>query len=448
MRRELRWLIVSLLVFIIACALWLLIDGRSENQTTKSSAPLSSVRNVNPNQAEMTVGPTDRNGETDSTLPIRLTSIVAKLRQEGGPIQKAWADAIEAGWEDLPSAISIISKAFPSEQQQEKIADLVGILGGERLSILSDSLNFLTDPRQRRSAVSQVSSIWATKDIKSLVRFAEESLPGELRNAGLFSAATRLSAGFQHFDAGFVIQNMPYSAQRDNAISNLAVMWSRSDPTQALHWAESLDLPDERTVARRKIVAQMSASLPLNDLKDFADMAQDLETRKLLLMAATEKIVATDVHTAREWVEQHLPELGEAMKAKVAVQWCLTDPNWATNYVMGISDDAQRRWAVAEIGKTLTSHSPQAAVEWLERLPIEARTEQVGNVVRAWFQFDSIQVSTWIEGLEKSPYRDHALAALAQSVAATDRETGRRLSARISDDRLRNATREWIDSLR
>ena len=418
------------LVAALAVAIYF---GAPEPKPTalQSATPLISVPQSTPAPviATITEPEVDR---SISAVPERMREIIERARTKGASTY--WADAIELAFtEGFAAAVEHLRKVVPPEEWDEKVLNLLAVVGGERLEFLSEALPLIHDPRQRSSATSLFISTWARKDALSLAAYATEHFSGDQKNSAFERAVEALGNDARFNDAQTVLNQMPASEARTRTIQSLAQRWGRVDIGGGFAWARQFEAAEDRLKAERALIGKASAGASLERLQELATLYATGETRTAWDSVIGRKLVGTDVAAAAAWAETLQPASRDLLRRLVAVKVAETDLAQGTALALRLEGPL----AIDEIHHALWKKDMHATTDWMWTLPDEFQHRVVVGIVMQWYRADEPGATAWVESLPASGVRERAMMWLAWEVERAHPGAGEAVASKIADPKFK-----------
>lgn len=233
-------------------------------------------------------------------------------------------------------------------------------------------------------------------------------------------------------DVNLAVQRLgriPASAVRENALRAVAETWAQRDFGAALTWAKSLPA-DERNVAVESVLVNLMYSDPLQAIQ-IAQQSLTGASLERTLGTALHRLLATDPAAAGSIVAL-LPsgDLQTATAADVAKALAVKDPraalDWArsltgnsraqtlataraleawasqdgagaSQYVLGLTSEAERKAAALAVADVYGRQNPSAAIAWAQGLAnSDTREATLARVTDSWARTDGGAAARWI----------------------------------------------------
>lgn len=232
--------------------------------------------------------------------------------------------------------------------------------------------------------------------------------------------------------------------------STLATEWARQDPEAALDWARGLDAGDQRMGAYAGIIDHLMESDPEQAAGVAMELSEG-ERPKLLGQVAEswaeqEPTAAVEWANSLELPRERSQALEDALSG-----WARSEPGQAASYVdelpleerAALVGDLARTWAERE--------PAAAAEWLGSQEESGGKAEAMGHVMWNWTSQDPESASAWLAGQEPGASFDAGASGLAKAAthAFQDGEAGVRWSSAIQNEELRatmtrHTLRQWM----
>jgi len=115
--------------------------------------------------------------------------------------------------------------------------------GAEDLGAVLSVAPPIASASERLSALDTIIDHWLQKDPNALRRFIREEAKGGLKNEITWKLTIRLASLNRLDEATHLLEEMPFSARRSQAINDVASCFIGRDVSGAITWLNALDLP-------------------------------------------------------------------------------------------------------------------------------------------------------------------------------------------------------------
>ena len=246
----------------------------------------------------------------------------------------------------------------------------------------------LPEGKTRDEIISQTLSTSMGADPEAAVELARKLGPDKLPA----SAAALIAGGLAEADIGeaqHYVDSLPEGETRDKALENMLQTWGRSNPEEAIAYAQKLP---EGSSARTEGIATALGSLAERDPDAaFAFLAKAGAAE---LPEATSRIISTvannDPGKASGWVSS-LPDgpLKDDAGKQLTAAWASNDPNAAAEWLKTLPAGEFHDSMARDFALQAVNTEPQLAFAWALAFPdIQDNTSPLPNVASQWLQDD------------------------------------------------------------
>lgn len=228
----------------------------------------------------------------------------------------------------------------------------------------------------------------AQQDVDRALQLARELARGPREQVFYSSLFDRLT---RENPAGAVarVAAAPAGESHENALRAIASVWSTTDFSAALNWAQNLADPTEREPALETVLHTLSMHDPLRAI----EIARDALTGSALQRT-----------------------LAEAMRTLTA-----TDPSSAAALVPLLPAGETQTTAALDLSRALAERDPAQALAWIGTLPNgDARALALTNALDAWSGHDPVAAGRYVAQMPAGPAQDAAAARLARTLGGSN----------------------------
>lgn len=301
----------------------------------------------------------------------------------------------------------------------------------EAIPLLADSIQ---NARLRERALRAVAFNWADRSPERLFAFAAQKMSGENRNLVMHEAVQGEVRRGRFASARGMIEAMPFSDARLDAIGDLAAGYSGSDVDGAVQWAKTLTSSEDRDRAYLCLLGNVAEHKGLAGLNEVLLATNNLNIQMGCVNEAV-KLVARDDNAmaAQNWVSSLPPNhQGPALTGLIDAMANSDFMDWGTS-ALALSNDHDKASAVSALAYRWTPKAPYEAAEWAVRLPSSVRNAALGAVIGRWYEIDSEQLLGWINVRPPGADRDYMLQHLAYRIKNSDGQGALELANQIGD---------------
>ncbi len=271
-----------------------------------------------------------------------------------------------------------------------------------------------------REVLKQIGKAWAASDPEGGLRFAAtlDSQSRTMLGAEILTgwagkdvaAAARFAAG--QTDITF----------RNALAQGLVGAWGKEDPAAALDWSQENLAGKARTEAVGGIVAAAAEK----DLTMAGELVARMDPGTAQNRAAASlfevwfKKGEDQRGAAIEWLAT-LPDK-EARRAafdRVQWDWMWKDPQGVRDFITGPHGDLASSDIVNQSTRNLAVKNPEAALEWVAKLPADSKADARAAAVEAWMRFRPEAAADYARKLPAGPERDSVLVTVTRTFAWT-----------------------------
>lgn len=338
------------------------------------------------------------------------------------------------------------------------------VMAGNDIESALEALASVNGSAERRLATRAIARQWASENWTDAFAWAQD-LTNVAHRGDVLAEVMRSAADQGHFDAVIEkLSEIPSISERAYLVGTLINAASHSDPERVWAYLERLD-PQERPTLLSSVANSLASADPQRALK-FAESLPLGGMRDSFISQAVGRLAAYDLEAAREafeevevgsqrsaatalleqwsrrepagaakFIEAHPGVVADELVGNVASNWTLsdpegalawidqidddakrmaafeaslqsharTDPDLATDYVLGIDDPDQRDQLLGRLAKELVSENAEAATQWLRELPEDARNVATGPLVSRTASIDPAEAARLYDDFVQIP---------------------------------------------
>jgi hypothetical protein len=267
-----------------------------------------------------------------------------------------------------------------------------------------------------QEALKQVGQVWGKSDPRAALEYAS-SLSGEQSKSFVAAAikewASQDLRAAIDFAAGQVDPHL-----RSQLGRSLVETWAKTDPQSALAWSQE-NLKGE---AREEAIGGVVQTVAANDLNAAAELVSSLDpggSKNRAAGALLERwFEKGDKEAAIEWMAA-LPDADTRKGAleKVQWNWLWKDPEGVRAFVSGPHGHLAPPSMISQLASQEARKSPEAAMQWVNKLPAEQAEQARDNVISTWLQIRPEGATRWALGLPPGDDRTGAMRRIASQIA-------------------------------
>lgn len=264
-------------------------------------------------------------------------AIAALSTREGeATVAQCLAGVIAAWSQDDPAAVSAwLAAAPPGPARDAAWHSLVLALGRTDPDLVAHFLANFREAPLAREAAGSFAATWAQADLPGAIAWLQALPPGAVRNAVVAKIVPAWVRSDPARAADFVL-TLP-AESRGDACAHVARAWAQTDADGAVRWARSL-APEVRDVFLPALLLGRAEQAPAEAARLFAQLPE-LGPR------------------ARETREQ--------VAIAIVQGWTALNPIAASQWVVGLTDDAVRACALENLIATWMAQDPSQARAWV-----------------------------------------------------------------------------------
>lgn len=287
------------------------------------------------------------------------------------------------------------------------------------------ALSSVADPEIKRSAASALGIAPEDTGASSITQNQSKDQTEPV------SAAAIAYAGSAHpaETARRLLADFPPSGNRLDAIGNLASAWVRENPSDALRWAQSLQILGERKQATMFILDQFPPEALVSEFRNLSS-AEKNEAR-----SAIRRWASRDPGAAAKWLASQPTWNGRAQAAQnIASEWAATDPRAAVAFALKeLPAGTPLQCTMATIAGKWAEKDPGAALDLTETLrPSTLRHCACIQIMKAWAKANAQAAADYLTAFPKGELKDELVAPVVEAWAAADPRNALALAEQIS----------------
>lgn len=347
-------------------------------------------------------------------------------------------ELIAAGKKSIEEGLAFIDRKYPPEMRQAAKKFLMLELAKRDLKMFSEVIRVLA-PAERGDVLSSAIAHWVQEDVRGLLSYSETLPAGYLRNRIEAAAAVYLGEKNQLDDAMQVVNRMPFSASRTQAIGNIAGSF-RGTAEEGVEWSLRFQLPEDVRAAQDMLVSNFRDKKNTNELRALATSPAVAEDLKHYIWNQLGRL--TGELGASEFEKQlktMRPEPRDQDLFILGAMSTTSDAELPTvlGYALGSQEVGTREAAARQYVSRLFATDQNGAAEWAAKAPPEIRTAAIETLVDRWYNNDSMALSEWIQRMPVGRERDTGLSKLANLLRTSDLDAARQIAGAISDSTQR-----------
>lgn len=226
-------------------------------------------------------------------------------------------------------------------------------------------------------------------------------------------APTGLAANTDLPTAWQEAMNIADSQQRVQALAQIAVQWSLTDPQAALQASEAMPADGMRQAIQQQIVMRWAQSEPRAVFEWVRNAPQTRQTTNMM-QAAVQVLAQTDFAEAQLLVDSLEPAQGDQARLGLLTQWAQQDIEGLKSWLASQTNQRVRQQAIQQVTVQLVNEDPQAARNWLADLPESESAMGTTIAVAMLANMDINRAAEFVDSIDQTQARNVAAQSLIQ----------------------------------
>lgn len=391
-----------------------------------------------------------------------LVAMVAEARALANPVERRnTLEILLLRYAELDTD-GAIGNALDNDR--ETAAHLLGVLTTVAPEQTWQRASEVTNPAERLAYLRAISAAWAGQDAERAFAKVSE-LPADWQRQELLRSVTVDIADRDPRLAIRLAQTQP-PVVSGALLETVAALWSRTNPSDAARWVESLPRAEQGRYAYRvseAYLAQKQSEALAWGLRLAGSPRRYLWSSMLGQMAKYDPDQALQIAQAADSPAQRSEAMGKVLGAiaqtnpslamtqllklpqgemrseilgEVAQSVATLTPTAALDWLNGIDDKSMRSQAAQSLGFALARRDVEAAADMIDRIPKEARGSWITSVALAYADVDFEKGRQWIR--KYSDESGDAAFQFARTIAARSPELAVQLVDGVVDDQERD----------
>jgi hypothetical protein len=284
-----------------------------------------------------------------------------------------------------------------------------------------------------------------------------------------FSSLVRQLDAEQLPEAWSLLQEQPWSREKQDAMKAFVEHWATHDAQAALDFAMTLESASERRAIKGTAIKTWAATDPETALEWYEQQLQrgehissrsffsglyegspELTMERVWAMQDQRKqtyalrSIFLSSHDGSEQGAMRLQSLFDAsedpaqrelLAGMVAGVWSREDPMRAIAWAdeLGDEPDVQNRVYIAA-AKVWGTRQPEAAMAWVqEQNLVEGNQHLIQNIARSWARDNPTSLKRWVDSSGASPQRDKIVGSFTREMARRDPAAAMAMAETVSD---------------
>jgi hypothetical protein len=348
-------------------------------------------------------------GTGGSLSPGSVNGVLSSFRNESNPFRQmknlmAYVQSLSPG--EIPTAVQQIQKN-PRNDQYRALMFLIGRWVEVDLKGAQAAISTMHDPDVRRLLIGDVYSALAAQDPSNAINLAQ----GSPERDDALSAVLEQMA--QHDPAQALALSLKTKPTHGIPFGTIFSQWADKDLGQATQTALQLPHDDDRNQAIRAIVN----TLVKNDASSAVAWVGQLPQGAVENWARANLVaywVDKDPEAAADYV-QNLQQVSaddrSTMNALVVRSWSQSDPKAFAIWAKSLPPSPLRQGALESSIGLWAKNDPQAALAFLNTLPLDASTQDpmYREIASEWATSDPQTAAAWANQLPDGNARNACL---------------------------------------
>ncbi len=243
---------------------------------------------------------------------------------------------------------------------------------------------------------------WSADDPESAIAFARANYEGEGANP-LLVGIIRGIAPSDLSRASDLLQDLPYSRERGDALQSILPYVMENGSDVALTWAAGIADPQLKSGAISYIMGDLAGSEPLRA----AELLNTLDDREAATRAADDvagSFARVDLEEAKTWSAGLDDDLRAEAVEGVIGHYAAQDPVAASEWLGSLAGTTNLDSAIRQFAWRSLGSEPELAAEWIGQIQSpERRNEMYNSILPRWLRSDRSSAEQWIQETPELP---------------------------------------------
>ena len=258
------------------------------------------------------------------------------------------------------------------------------------------ALNYAMENTGTPFARQAIMASWSSDDPEAALAFARANHDGEGANP-LLVGVIRGIAPANLNRATDLLQDLPYSRERGDALQSLLPFVMESGAADALTWTAGIADPQLQSGAVNYIMRDFADSNP----RGAAELLLTLEDKRVAARAVDNvagSLARVDLEEAKRWSTGLDEELQSGAVEGVISHYASLDPVAASNWLGSLPTTTNLDSAIRQFAWRSQRSEPELAADWIGQIQDSGRREEMYNsVLSRWLRADPSSAEQWIE---------------------------------------------------
>lgn len=328
--------------------------------------------------------------------------LVVELAQLTDPVERA------RGFLDLIQSLSpdeyleVISKFRAQGLTQQRMSEYGMLLHAWGQADPETALTYALKNTGTPFARQTILASWSASDPEAAIAFARDNHKGEGANQLLVGVIRGLAPNNVQ-RATDLLQELPYSRERGEALRQILPLVTQEGVEDALDWSRSIADEQLRSGAITFILSDLSREAPeqaaaavinLDDSKVAARVVDDIAG----------SWARQSLDDAIAWTQDLEPNLRAEAAEGLIGPYASQDPEGAAQWLTSLSGTTNLDGAIGRFAWTSMQKNPQLAADWIGQISNQdRRNELYHGVLSRWWRRDSAAAEQWMTTQQDSP---------------------------------------------
>ena len=243
---------------------------------------------------------------------------------------------------------------------------------------------------------------WSTDDPEAAIAFARDNYEGEGANPLLVGIIRGIAPSDLNRASG-LLQDLPYSRERGDALQSILPYVMENGSDLALTWAAGIADPQLKSGAISYIMGDLAGSEPLRA----AELLNTLDDREAATRAADDvagSFARVDLEEAKTWSAGLDEDLRAEAVEGVIGHYASQDPVAASEWLGSLAGTTNLDSAIRQFAWRSLGSEPELAAEWIGQIQSpERRNEMYNSILPRWLRSDRSSAEQWIQETPELP---------------------------------------------
>ncbi len=376
--------------------------AKSEQRSTSRASSLQRPRRGSENSGSLR-SPLSTNGRVAriiETTPARKA--VTELAQIVDPVERAKAFLALIQTLETDDFLNVVADFRALGITEQRMSEYGMLLHAWAKADPEGALDYAIKNTGTPFARQAIMASWSSDDPEAAIAFARDNYEGEGANP-LLVGIIRGIAPSDLSRASDLLQELPYSRERGDALQSILPYVMENGSDLALTWAAGIADAQLKSGAISYIMGDLAGSEPLRA----AELLNTLDDRAAATRAADDVAGAfarVDLEEAKTWSIGLDDDLrGEAVEGVIGY-YASQDPLAASEWLGSLSGTTNLDSAIRQFAWRSMGAEPELAAEWIGQIQSpERRNEMYNSILPRWLRSDRSSAEQWIQETPELP---------------------------------------------